>query len=531
MKKQLCMLLAAAMLIGAAGCKSNTAQKTGTGENVALEGDLVSETPLELSVFYHTRDSFVFDNDWPVFKKAAELTNVTLKSVVPKTTTSSTEAFNLMMAGGDLADLVFAQSIYIQKYASEGAFVALNDLIEEYAPNIKRELETNETFRKTVTSEDGNIYYIVQSQKLPEDSSITATTNNIYYIRQDWLDKLNLPVPDTIDEYVETLKAFRDKDPNGNGKQDEIPFFANTAEEFVRMAANSTGARTNWYVDNSGKVHFGNYEQSYKEGIKLAAQWYKEGLVDREIFTRGSSARDILLGNDLGGALRGAVDSTAEYNNKYKDKIEGFNLVPMLPPKNVNGERIEETSTVIGSAGNIGGFAISYQNEHAIETIKYLDFWFGETGSRLAEFGIEGEQYDIVDGKPVFKDELLHGDDPTVAQLRAIGAQQLMPFLDSREARLQWTNELALEGTSMYEKDGCLCNPFPTLNFTVGESETIDAMLGSIVTYMNEMQQKWILGENDVEAEFDNYLEKMKAMGMDECLAAYQSAYDRYVKR
>lgn len=531
MKKQLCMLLAAVMLAGAAGCGKNKTEQTGTESAAALEGDLASETPLELSVFYHTRDSFVFDNEWPVFKKAAELTNISLKSVVPKTTTSSTEAFNLMMAGGELADLVFAQSIYIQKYSSEGAFIPLNDLIDKYAPNIKHELEINETFRKTVTSEDGNIYYIVQSQKLPEDPNVTATTNNMYYIRQDWLDKLGLPVPQTADEYIKTLEAFRDNDPNGNGKKDEIPFFANSAEEFIRMAVNFCGYRTNWYVNDDGKVCFGNYEPGYKEGIKLAARMYKEGLVDKEIFTRGSNSRDILLGSDLGGALRGAADSTAAYNDKLKDKIEGFNLVPMLPPENNNGERIEETSSVVGSVGNIGGFAISYRNEHPVETIRYLDFWFGKTGSRLAEYGIEGEQYDIVDGKPVFKEELLHGENPTIAQLRAIGAQQLMPFYDTREARLQWTNEIALKGTEMYEKDGCLRDPFPTLNFTVGESETIDAMLGSIVTYMNEMQQKWILGENDVEAEFDNYLAKMKAMGMDECIAAYQSAYDRYVKR
>lgn len=517
------------MLLGAAGCKRQE-QALG-GENVVLSGELISKNPLELSVFYHTRDSFVFDNEWPVFKKAAELTNISLKSVVPKTTTSSTEAFNLMMAGGELADLIFAQSIYIQKYSSEGAFLPLNELIEEHAPNIKRELESNEAFRKAVTSEDGNIYYIVQAQKLPENAEITATTNNGYFIRKDWLDKLGMDIPQTMEEYTAALKAFRDNDMNGNGKKDEIPFFANTAEEFLRIPVNYVGGRLNWYVDENGKVGIGQYDQIYKEGIKLAAQWYKEGLVDTEIFTRGSKARDILLGNDQGGALRGAFDSTAAYNDKLKDTIKGFELVPMLPPENMNGERFEETSSAVGAVGNFGGFAISFQNKHPVETIKYLDFWFGETGSRLEEFGIEGEQYDMLDGRPMLKAELVRGSDPAISKLREIGAQQLIPYYDTREARAQWTNEIALEGTKIYEESGCLADPFPTLTFSVEESETIDAMLGSLVTYMSEMQQKWVLGESDVEAEFDNYIAKLKAMGMDDCIAAYQSAYDRYVKK
>lgn len=517
------------MLLSQAGCTQKK-EKT-SGQNTKLEGNLISSEPMEMSIFYHERNSFVFDNEWPVFKKAAEMTNISLKSVVPKTTTSSTEAFNLMMAGGELADIIHAPSIYIQKYAAEGAFIPLNDLIEEHAPNIKHQLEINEDFRKIVTSEDGNIYFVVQSKKLPDNPEIKYTTNNGYYIRKDWLDKLGLEIPDTMDELVAVWEAFRDKDPNGNGQKDEIPFFANAAEELERIAINYYGGRISWYVDDEGKIRFGKYDPVFKDAIKLAAKWYREGLADKEIFTRGSNSRDILLGNNVGGSVRAAFDSTASYNDKFKDKIEGFNLVPMLPPKNMNGERIEGTSAIIGAAGNIGGCAISYQNENPVEAIKYLDFWFSEEGGRLAEFGIEGEHYDMVDGLPVLKDSLIKGNDPAISQLRAIGAQQLLPCYYSREAAKQWTNEIALEGTKMYEESGCIKPTLPSLNFNVEESETIDAMLGSIVTYMSEMEQKWILGDGDVDAEFDTYMSKMKAMGMDECIAAYQSAYDRYMSK
>lgn len=71
------------MLIGAAGCGNNSA-KTDSSADSALEGELVSKTPLELSVFYHTRDSFVFDNDWPVFKRRRSLQTYRSKALCQK---------------------------------------------------------------------------------------------------------------------------------------------------------------------------------------------------------------------------------------------------------------------------------------------------------------------------------------------------------------------------------------------------------------------------------------------------------------
>ena len=50
-------------------------------------------------------------------------------------------------------------------------------------------------------------------------------TSQGYYIRKDWLRKLGLKEPKTVEELYEVLIAFRDKDPNGNGKKDEIPVF------------------------------------------------------------------------------------------------------------------------------------------------------------------------------------------------------------------------------------------------------------------------------------------------------------------
>ena len=72
-----------------------------------------------------------------------------------------------------------------------------------------------------------------------------------------------------------------------------------------------------------GKIQHPYAGAGYREGIKNLARWYKEGLVDAEIFIRGSSSRDFLLSENLGGATRDWFASTSGYNRLSKD-IEGF---------------------------------------------------------------------------------------------------------------------------------------------------------------------------------------------------------------
>jgi putative aldouronate transport system substrate-binding protein len=114
------------------------------------------------------------------------------------------------------------------KYGQAGAIISLNEYYLEIADwfDVKcQELGYSpEKILNEIRSEDGQIYAAPARSNSP---------GGIYalhaFINHDWLQKLNLQLPMTSDEFITVLRAFRDNDPNENGKKDEIPMIGSTS--------------------------------------------------------------------------------------------------------------------------------------------------------------------------------------------------------------------------------------------------------------------------------------------------------------
>jgi hypothetical protein len=196
-----------------------------------------------------------------------------------------------------------------------------------------------------MTAGDGNMYFV---PNIPDGFAQKG-----WFIRQDWLDKLGLQAPKTVDELRGVLTAFKTRDPNGNGQADEVPYFNREATASYETAVNDLFVfwnATKHFKANDGKVVFGPLEPAFKDGVRTLAQWYEEGLIDSEIYTRGGDAREMMLGNDVGGVTHDWFASTSDYNGKLASSIEGFAFVPFAPPAGVDGV-IREATRRRGSAG------------------------------------------------------------------------------------------------------------------------------------------------------------------------------------
>jgi len=505
-----------------------------TATNTAVAGShsehQIVDSPLELKIQMNHKRYPRYLEDWPVEVEARKLTNIHLKDATiganARTDENSgkTEALNLMMASGNIPDIVGSSRIkdFVNKYGPEGAFIPLNDLIAEHAPNLQAFFKKKPDVASALKAADGNMYYIPY---LPDGKYGRA-----YFMRTDWLKKLNLKAPETVEELEKVLIAFRDGDPNANGKKDEIPFFARQWPELIRLVTlwdgRSSGSDTyHDFMVNDGKLEHPYAGEGYREGIKNLARWYKEKLIDAEIFTRGSSSREYLLSENLGGMTHDWFASTSGYNTSLKEKVPGFEFKAIAPPASVSGKRIEEHRRIPIKPD---GWAMGHTNKHPVETIKYFDFWFSEKGRRLSNFGVEGTHYNMIDGKPTFTDAILNSDVPVNNFLYTIGAQlQGRGYYQDYRYEEQWSNKFALEGIALYDQGDYLIDQFLGVAFNKEEQKVYDKYWASIRDYMLERQQAWVLGTGDVEKDWDGYISQINKMGYEKVVAAMQSAYKR----
>ena len=504
-----------------AEASGTTSEDTGSGE----ESYLCSDEPLELTAHIHWGNVYVLSDDWTVTNEAAKMTNISLKGTASPMETDSTEAFNLMIAGQDIPDIVGGNRDLINQYGMEGAFMPLNDLIEEYAPDFKKILDENPDIKGAITAADGNIYQIPFVYE--------SLVSEAWFVRQDWLDAVGMEAPTTVDELHDVLTAFVNEDPNGNGQKDEVGYFTRltNTNNVLKGLLSLFGIQDAWHTDEEGNVGVGLYSEEYKEAIKSVSQWYAEGLIDPEIFTRGSNARDILFPENNGGVIHDWIPSTTGYNEKLQESVPGFKVVGILPPTDVNGDQweVEARARLSGA-----GWAIGANNEHPEETMKYMNFWWTEAGRRLQTYGVEGDTYTMVDGEPVYTDKVLNATNPINDYMRQIGGQiEDMASLHDNSYERFMSDEEGNRVTKMYEESGLVNKmnvKLPAVSFTQEELDVVNSKWQPCRNYMLEQLQKWTFDGSTIDAEFDQYMANLKSMGIEDVIAAYQSAYDRLME-
>ena len=537
MKKRRLMAaaMAAVMLTGTlAGCsaKSETsgteAAKGEAGTSQAqteetLEGSLVSKEPKEFTVFLNF-NNMPFDSNWQVWQEAAKRTNISLKGTISLSNSNEEEAFNLMMSSGNLADIIgYVDASSLEKLGRDGGMIPLNDLIKEHAPNIQKVLDEDARFRQTAYSLDGNIYQIPKNQELK--------AAEFWWIRQDWLDKLNLKAPTTVDELHDVLYAFRNEDPNGNGLKDEIPLFDRAGwkqpDEYLYLWDTSLE-----FYPRDGKMKYEPLEENFKTGVSNMIKWYQEGLIDPEIFTRGASSRDTLLGGDLGGCTHDWV-STANYNSTLQETIPGFQMVAIVPPADQNGVVKERVSRYPGV-----GWGISSQCKDPVTVIKFMDYFFTEEGSDLMNWGIEGDTFTRdADGSKHFTDTVLQSELTPIGYLRSIGAQYRIGMCQDGDYEYATMKEDGIEANKLYNgHDEWFDDSLPpyldgkmALKYTSDDETEYKNIMASIKPYVDEKFQSWILGVNDFDSEYDSFIKELKARGIDRALEINQKAYETFL--
>lgn len=441
------------------------------------------------------------------------------------------DQLNLMLASGKLPDVIEYSWATVNKGADalikDKSIIRLNELIEQHAPNLTKLLKEHPEYRKMITTDEGNIYafpFIRGDDYLLTYGGIT--------LRTDWLEKLNLPMPQTIDDYYNVYKAFKTGDPNGNGKPDEIPLLVNFnsgSNGYYFLYA--WGISDGFYQEN-GKIKFGAIEPSFKEFVTVMNKWFKEGLIDKDYAATDPKLQDSKVTNSQLGSVPVLVGSgVGRYMDLMREKDPKFKLTGSPYPVLKAGDKPELGQKEAPFSGIGAAITASAKNPEAI--VKWLDYKYGQEGHMLFNFGIEGESYAMADGYPKYTDKILKNPDKLpIAQ--AMGQYILAmgngPFVQDRRYMEQYAGLPEQQNAIKTWMNAKNEKWLPVLTQTAEESTKFNSIMNDVNTYFNETINKFVMGIEPLD-NFDKFVGTLKSMGIEEAIKLRQAALDRYNKR
>ena len=356
------------------------------------EGEVLTLT------FFDKNTGDAFDN--PVAEKITELTGIKIE--VQQPTGNPEEKLGLMLISGDLPDLVLMdrRSDMVNKYIAGGALIPLNDLIEQYAPNVLAQY--GDVLNKS-RYEDGKNYYLNNWYGTDPDPERGIA------IRMDLLkefgygEKAANDEPFTQSEFVDMLRQYKEK-----YGADAIPFTVNGEYQETYMSTFRGMYGMKPYYECDGKLLLDVRDPHYLEMAKFVNMLYRENLLDAEwavnksdLFNQKMASGNVMAANS------GIPD---QINTLFKEEY-GEDTEKQFHVFNIAADDIDPATTAFNPRSSLGwdAIGITVKNQHPEETMKFIDFLVSEEGQYLLMWGVEGLHWDYVDGVHVPHDDVIPG--------------------------------------------------------------------------------------------------------------------------
>ncbi|NHN34792.1 extracellular solute-binding protein [Paenibacillus agricola] len=465
-----------------------------------------------------------------VFQEMEKKTGVKVDWIHPPSGQGK-EQFNLMIASNDLPDVIVYDWFNVpggaKKYVDDGVILDLTPYIEKQAPNFTKLMNENPEAKKQ-TMDDASKYYCLPMLRLQDSLRVTDGPQ----IRVDWLDKLGLKKPTTIDEWYNVLKAIKTGDPNGNGKQDEWPM---TGQKFtggngIGNLAAAWGISYDFYID-SGQVKYGPMNPKFKEVLTFINKLFAEGLIDPDYMLNNREKQDSKVISAVSGALFAVQPSNFMRTMAESGRDPKFQMSGISWPVGPAGKAYSLSSSYTYQAVS-PCVAVTKKAKNPEEIISWLDYAYGKEGNLLFNLGVENQTYTMKDGKAINTD-LIEKNKDGLSSSAALGKytmalngwgmsqdilyhQQLMSQYGYPAAENWRTSDTSLI--------------LPRLSFTAEETQVVARSKTDVDTYALEMFDKFTTGKEPL-ANYDKFMQRLKDMGIDNLTKTYQAAYDRYQKR
>lgn len=431
-----------------------------------------------------------------------------------------------MLTSADLPDAFIGWQVLTNTEVSNNKplFAELGALItEETTPNLYAAMQKDSVYRNACTELDGGVYFLTDRMPFRPDTYAS------FLINKTWLDKLNLEVPQTLEELEKVLIAFRDEDPNGNGVQDELPLYMQlTGDEAWSISAfmgafGCSGSIVNYFALDGDTVVYQPLSDNFREFMTWIHHLEEEGLMAAELATVDWSQYSARLANETPiVGMTNAWDKSVlgvDYQDEY---------VAIAPMEGPHGDRAVASNQAVSSYDGVPKFVMSAQCEYKEQLMKFIDLCFIPENAAQCFYGPIGTVLEQTD------DGLRMVEPPEGMSWNAWKYKYAVnggwPLLGDEAfealfAEIPASDSGKLELTSVNEPYGN-ANTLPTLKFTEEESDELSIVKNDVDTYVNKKIVEWF-ANGGVEEEWESYLNELNNMGVETYVSIYQEAYNR----
>jgi putative aldouronate transport system substrate-binding protein len=539
MKKSLIALVSITMILSLFACNRGGGKAGGEKTAVTEAGVLpIVNEKVTLTVFAAQQGIVENLETNYATKWLEEKTNIHLSWEAVPSGEAGQKFSVLANSGGTLPDIIMGVGLSysaLYSYGSQGVFLPLNDLIDKYGVETKRLWGIEPEIKKQMTSPDGNMYALGNYYRIKHVNYLPRV-----YVNTEWLRNLNLPYPATTEELYNTLVAFRDRDPNRNGRRDELAFTgANSGNTTIEWIVNSFIYNGNGIFNlKNGRLQQVITAPEYRDALRYIRRLYSEGLLDNQMFTQPiETLRQIVNGEDQRAGIIGVM-TYSMFTDPYSDPAK---ILEMLPP--VAGPQGVRLAAYNPSTWG-PSYYVTKDSKNPEAAFRFGDYLASDDAVAVTYQGEEGVDW----VKPSPGEIAINGKPARIKVINSLPSQAMQnkgwmwmaPQVDVDyiidgsyfDPSDPWYIEYRLykgvtEAMEPYApKEGWI----PPLTYMEDELIERTPIANEIGSYLSTARMQFITGELDLDRDWDNYLRTVDSLNIKRLQEIDQTALDRYNK-
>ena len=517
-------LLAASLVFASGGSQAAGASSaprpagmTASGYPIVTDGSVTlrywTEIPASVSRFIQS----YAEN--PAYQEMEKRTGIKIEFIHPATGMQQ-EQFNLLMASGDLPDLISSADLYRGgefQGMYDGMFMDLTSFLPQFAPDYLKLIREDPEFFREVSDDAGRIcgFYAYKPMGDPPFTRVI--------LRKDVLAQINQEIPRLVSDYDSMFAKML--------AAGIVPYMP-PRNGLVKMFVGMYDVIPGMYQNDRGNIQYGQVQTGFRQYLELMSRWYAAGYISKDFTTLDGNQVNTLFDTKNIGMQIGPI--VANYN---RGNTLGFEVTSAPYPRLTLGQQLHHDDVDIWPLNGKGNrmAVISAKSRYQEAAVRWFNYAYSPDGIQLMNWGVEGVNYNVVDGKNVYNDVMFKNPRfgteeasyiykmhfaPKYVLFDTFAHANLLASPGSLASRFLWADDPNVD----------ISLNVPPYQLNMSEQNLRTRVLSEIQTYADEMTLKFITGSEPL-SRWDAYVQQINNMGLAELLRSEQTAFDRYLAK